>query len=81
MPFCEASAPSPLSFRMPQTDVASSPVRSHLSLTDAVSVIIGIVIGAGIYETAPFILSCVASPREAMAVWAIGGVLSVVGAL
>ena len=45
------------------------------------SIIVGIVIGAGIYETAPFILSCVASPREAMAVWAVGGVLSVVGAL
>jgi basic amino acid/polyamine antiporter, APA family len=66
---------------MPQTDDASSPVRSHLGLADAVSVIIGIVIGAGIYETAPFILSCVGSPGEAMAVWAIGGVLSVIGAL
>jgi basic amino acid/polyamine antiporter, APA family len=62
-------------------DVASSPVRSHLGLTDAVSIIIGIVIGAGIYETVPFILSCVASPQEAMAVWALGGVLSVIGAL
>jgi APA family basic amino acid/polyamine antiporter len=46
-----------------------------------VSVIIGIVIGAGIYETAPFILSCVSSPAQAMAVWAVGGALSVVGAL
>jgi amino acid transporter len=66
---------------MPLPENAESPVRSHLGLTDAVSVIVGIVIGAGIYETAPFILSCVASPREAMAVWALGGVLSVVGAL
>jgi amino acid transporter len=60
---------------------AAQPVQSHLSLTDSVSVIIGIVIGAGIYETAPFILSCVASPGQAMLVWALGGVLSVVGAL
>ena len=56
-------------------------VQSHLSLTDAVSIIIGIVIGAGIYETAPFILSCVSSPGQAMLVWALGGVLSVIGAL
>jgi amino acid transporter len=48
---------------------------------DAVSLIIGIVIGAGIYETAPFILSCVSGPGEAMLVWTLGGVLSVVGAL
>ncbi|MBI5689734.1 MAG: amino acid permease [Verrucomicrobia bacterium] len=60
---------------------APSAVQAHLSLWDAVSLIIGIVIGAGIYETAPFILSCVASPGQAMAVWAVGGVLSVVGAL
>jgi amino acid transporter len=66
---------------MPLMQSEDSPVRSHLGLTDAVSVIIGIVIGAGIYETAPFILSCVASPGEAMAVWAVGGVLSVIGAL
>ena len=54
---------------------------SHLGLWDAVSIIVGIVIGAGIYETAPFILTCVSSPGEAMLVWLLGGVLSMVGAL
>lgn len=63
------------------SDNAEQSVQSHLGLGDAVSVIIGIVIGAGIYETAPFILNCVASPGEAMLVWALGGGLSVVGAL
>ncbi|MEY4940875.1 MAG: Serine/threonine exchanger SteT [Verrucomicrobiota bacterium] len=58
-----------------------SPLQAHLGLFDSVSIIIGIVVGAGIYETAPFILSCMASPGEAMAVWALGGVLSVIGAL
>jgi amino acid transporter len=66
---------------MPSSESPGIPVQSHLSLTDSVSVIVGIVIGAGIYETAPFILSCVASPGQAMLVWALGGVLSVVGAL
>ncbi|MSU47729.1 MAG: amino acid permease [Opitutus sp.] len=66
---------------MPSSENPDPPVQSHLSLADSVSVIIGIVIGAGIYETAPFILSCVASPGQAMLVWAAGGMLSVIGAL
>ena len=40
-----------------------APVRTQtLGLWDAISIIIGIVVGAGIYETAPFILSSVGSP-------------------
>jgi basic amino acid/polyamine antiporter, APA family len=56
-------------------------VKPHLSLWDTVSIIVGIVIGAGIYETAPSILQNVSSPGSALAVWAVGGVLSLVGAL
>ena len=56
-------------------------VKPHLSLWDTVSIIVGIVIGAGIYETAPYILQNVSSPGAALAVWAVGGVLSLVGAL
>lgn len=67
--------------RMSSPETPAQNVQSHLSLTDAVSIIIGIVIGAGIYETAPFILNCVSSPAQAMLVWALGGVLSVIGAL
>lgn len=52
-----------------------------LGLWDAISVIIGIVVGAGIYETAPFILSSVGSTGAAMALWALGGLLSLIGAL
>jgi amino acid transporter len=66
--------------RVAPSDEEPSTTR-QLGLMDAVSLIIGIVIGAGIYETAPFILSCVSGPGEAMLVWTIGGVLSVIGAL
>ena len=59
----------------------NSAVHSYLGLWDAVSIIVGIVIGAGIYETAPFIFQCAASPGKAMLAWTIGGVLSVIGAL
>jgi basic amino acid/polyamine antiporter, APA family len=52
-----------------------------LGLTDAIAIIIGIVIGAGIYETAPLVLANVSSPLLAFGVWALGGVLSLVGAV
>lgn len=51
-----------------------------LGLWDAVSIIIGIVIGAGIYETAPLILANVSSPFAAFGVWIAGGLLSLIGA-
>jgi len=52
-----------------------------LGLWDAVSIIVGIVVGAGIYQTAPFILKHVDSPRTALLAWAAAGVLSLIGAL
>lgn len=51
-----------------------------LGLWDAVSIIIGIVIGAGIYETPPLILANVSSPAAALGAWLAGGALSLVGA-
>jgi basic amino acid/polyamine antiporter, APA family len=66
----------------PASETASEPsVKSHLGLWDAVSIIVGIVIGAGIYETAPAIFGLAGSPGKAMLAWVAGGVLSVVGAL
>jgi basic amino acid/polyamine antiporter, APA family len=56
-------------------------VKPHLSLWDIVSIIIGIVIGAGIYETAPLIFSNVTGVWSAFGVWSLGGILSLVGAL
>src|SRR6266849_1300384 len=57
------------------------PIQARLSLWDAVSIIIGIVIGAGIYETPPLIFKNVHGPWEGLGVWALGGLLSLVGAL
>jgi amino acid transporter len=54
--------------------------RAALGLWDAVSVIVGIVIGAGIYETAPLVFANVSSPAQAFGVWLAGGALSLVGA-
>lgn len=62
----------------------ASPDQSSAQLLgpwDAVSIIVGIVIGAGVYETAPLVLANVASPWTALAAWALGGVMSLCGAL
>ncbi|HEX6275658.1 MAG TPA: amino acid permease [Polyangiaceae bacterium] len=51
-----------------------------LGLGDAVSLIVGVVIGAGIFETAPLVFSNVDGPWLGLACWAIGGALSLAGA-
>jgi amino acid transporter len=55
--------------------------RPPLGLWDAVSIIVGIVIGSGIYQTAPFILMNLDGPIAALLTWAAAGVLSLIGAL
>jgi amino acid transporter len=62
----------------PDSQVREAP---QLGLWDAVSIIIGIVVGTGIYETPPLVLKNVSGPWEGLGVWALGGVLSLVGAL
>ncbi len=65
---------------MPTT--SDRPPEAHpLGLWDAVSIIIGIVVGSGIYETPPLVLKNVPGPAAALAVWAVCGLLSLVGAL
>src|SRR5216683_3219714 len=56
-------------------------IRAHLSLWDAVSIFIGIVIGATIYETPPLVFQFAGSARTGMAVWAVAGLLCLIGAL
>ncbi|MGH7171881.1 MAG: amino acid permease, partial [Gemmataceae bacterium] len=54
--------------------------HAPLGLWDVISIMIGIVVGTGIYETPPIVLQNVAGPWQAMAAWALGGVMSLVGA-
>lgn len=61
-------------------DSASAASTERLGLWDAVSIIVGIVIGAGIYETAPLVFSNVSSPLAALSVWVLGGAVSLMGA-
>jgi amino acid transporter len=54
---------------------------AQLGLWDAVSIIIGIVVGTGIYETPPLIFKIVSGPWVGLGVWALAGFLSFIGAL
>ena len=66
-----------MSDRVPAEDNDDGP----LSLWDAVSLIIGIVIGSTIYKTPGLIFSNVSDPWSGLSLWALCGGLSFVGAL
>ncbi|MGA2990647.1 MAG: amino acid permease [Candidatus Korobacteraceae bacterium] len=64
---------------MPGTSTAA--VRQTLSVADAIAIVVGIVVGAGIFETPPLVASNTGSAFAAIAVWCLGGLLSFLGAL
>ncbi len=55
--------------------------KQELSLFDSTCIIVGIIIGAGIYETAPTVAQCLGSPTGVLGVWLLGGFLALAGAL
>jgi len=62
-------------------DPPASPEPHRLSLWDSICLIVGIIIGASIYETSPSIFASSGSGTRGMAAWALGGVVSLIGAL
>jgi basic amino acid/polyamine antiporter, APA family len=56
-------------------------ITPRLGLWDAISIILGIIIGAGIYETPPGIFQTASGPALALGLWAVAGMLVLVGAL
>ena len=61
-------------------ETASGP-RRQLSLLDSTCIIVGSIIGSGIYELTPLIASIVSSPGMLLGVWLSGGVVAFAGAL
>jgi amino acid transporter len=55
-------------------------VPPRLGLWDAVSIIVGIVVGTAIFRTSPMVFQNVAGPWQALGVWLLGGVLCIFGA-
>ncbi|UCF42656.1 MAG: amino acid permease [Planctomycetota bacterium] len=56
-------------------------MKKELSVFDSTCIIVGIIIGAGIYETAPAVASSVSGWWGVLGLWAFGGLLSLAGAL
>ncbi len=56
-------------------------LRKTLSLFDSTCIIVGIIIGAGIYETAPMVAGAMGGGSGTIAIWLIGGLLALAGAL
>lgn len=55
--------------------------RPTLTMLDAVAMIVGIVIGAGIFKAPSIVAGSVSSEQVFIALWVAGGVISLVGAL
>lgn len=60
---------------------AENSSRQQLGVWDSVSIIVGIVIGVGIHETAPTVMANAGSAGMTMLCWVVGGILSLMGAL
>ncbi|MDC6167137.1 APC family permease [Paucibacter sp. XJ19-41] len=65
---------------MPESSIIALPER-RLDVRHAVSVCVGMVIGAGIFKTSPMVAGALASDAQLYLAWAFGGLLSLVGAL
>jgi amino acid transporter len=61
--------------------VRDAQCASSLGLWDAVSLVIGIVVGTAIFRSSPLVFQNTTGPWQALGAWALGGVLSLVGAL
>jgi amino acid transporter len=61
--------------------VASAAPRPSLTLADAIAMIVGIVIGAGIFRAPSIVAGSASSEAVVIALWVAGGFISIVGAL
>jgi len=63
------------------TDKSSSNPKQVLRVIDAIVVIIGIVVGAGIFRTPSIVAANTGSSELFFGVWVLGGVISLIGAM
>jgi amino acid transporter len=57
------------------------PVVPRLNLWDAISLVVGIVVGTAIFRSSPAVFQNTGGPWQALGAWTLGGALSLVGAL
>src|SRR5690554_4287245 len=56
-------------------------LRKNLSVVDGIAVLVGVVIGIGIFGFPPLVAQQVESAFEYMSLWVLGGAIALVGAL
>lgn len=64
-----------------QTGAAAEPLQATLGAREVVAITVGIVIGAGIFRTPSLVAGAADSPAMVYLAWALGGFISIVGAL
>jgi APA family basic amino acid/polyamine antiporter len=73
--------PSPIAAVMPKGVPSPDEPRAVLGITPAVMLIVGVVVGAGIFKAPSMVAQMTGSPGWMFAAWLLGGVVSLVGAL
>lgn len=63
------------------SDPGTAVPRPNLSVLDGVAIMVGIVVGIGIFKTPPLVASNVDSELAFIGVWLLGGLITLVGAL
>lgn len=71
----------PASMADPTAPVARSAPRRQLTLVDSTAIIVGIIIGSGMYKAAPMIAGAVPGPAALLFVWLAGGAFALIGSL
>ncbi|MFN2239836.1 MAG: APC family permease [Thermoanaerobaculia bacterium] len=71
---------APATLAPPSLRVVQERPRPLLSVVDGVALVIGVVIGAAVFETPALVAGSVGSTSGILLVWALGGVISVLGA-
>lgn len=69
------------SHQLENADINTASPRPSLRLVDAIALIVGLVIGAGIFETPAIVAANAASQSAVLQAWVLGGVISIIGAL
>src|SRR5262249_13230428 len=75
------SAASRESRLMGITPNAAPSMPARLGLWDTVSIIVGIIVGVGIFSAPAKVFKSVSGPWEALVAWGLGGFLALIGAL
>jgi len=67
--------------RASQSAEPTSTPKPTLSVRDGVAIMVGVVVGIGIFRTPSLVAANVDSEAAFIAVWVVGGVITLIGAL